>query len=72
MPVQLLFAMGVALSMVLVTWLLLSQPSWLFPGTSERGRVYMKWAGMASLGLTFVWSVILGCLLALSELTWQL
>ncbi len=72
MPIQILFAVGVELCMIVVTTLLLAQPKWLFPGTSEKGRSFMKWAGMMSMGLTFIWSVILGCLLALSELTWQL
>jgi hypothetical protein len=57
---QVLIALGVEALLILVTFVFLNAP---------RTRAALQWAGMIMLCLTFCWSVIFGCVIALTGST---
>jgi hypothetical protein len=69
---QLLGSFVIELALVSMTTFLLAQPEPLFHGLSGRVRGAITWAGMVALCVTFCWSVIVGCELALHQLTQRL
>lgn len=54
------------------TLLLLIQPRLFFNLESEKTRQVLTMSGLFLLCITFCWSVIFGCVLALHQLTFQL
>ncbi len=69
LPPQVIFATLVETGLVLLTCLLVVQPESVFRGVASEIRRSVSFAGMVSLCLTFCWSVIFGCVLALNDLT---
>ncbi len=72
MPVAVITIFAIEAGLINLTILLLVQPAFLFgshPGKKRQGRV---WLGALMLALTFLWSVVVGCVLALNEMTFQL
>lgn len=67
MPRQVLFALLIESSLIALTALLLTRPKMIFPNSSERGRLATWVGGLICLCITFCWSVVLGCILALNE-----
>ncbi len=72
MPKQVLFALSIESILLAMTILFLVQPLSLTRfGTPNRARVF-RMGGMVLLCLTFCWSVVFGCILALNEMTLRL
>jgi hypothetical protein len=72
MPKQVVVSLWIEIAMITVTMILLVQPRMFFPFRSTRARLIGNWGGMMLLCMTFCWSVILGCILALNDMTFQL
>ncbi|MCM2324189.1 MAG: hypothetical protein NDJ90_13095 [Oligoflexia bacterium] len=72
MPVQVIAAFLIEVFLILLTLLLLLQPAWIFRTQSDRGRVFTTLSGWVFLCVTFCWSVVFGCVVALNRLTFQL
>lgn len=66
---QLLGTVLIEAAMIALTTFLLVQPEPVFRGVSIRIRGAITWAGLVSLCVTFCWSVIFGCVLAIHHLT---
>jgi len=69
MPNSLAIGSGVELGLILVTSLLLAQPKWLFRSGAGKLAKKARWGGVFFLGLTFFWSVILGVILSMNNIT---
>lgn len=72
MPRQVIVSLWIEIAMITVTMILLVQPRMFFPFRTERARTAGSWAGMTLLCVTFCWSVILGCILALNDMTFKI
>jgi hypothetical protein len=69
LPPQVIFSLVVETGLVLLTCFLVVQPESVFRGVSGEIRRSVGFAGMVSLCLTFCWSVIFGCVLALNDVS---
>jgi hypothetical protein len=69
MPKQVLVSMLLEVSLILFTTILLTQPRFLFFNLSLRTRAALRASGWAMLCITFCFSVIFGCILALNATT---
>lgn len=69
---QLLFALMIETSLVMLTTILLIQPKFVFDGQSNKIRDTARVGGMFLLCITFCWSVVVGCVMALNSMTIQL
>lgn len=72
MPNQVVFAMAVETAMIIVTLLLLNQPNIFLPFRSPRVQTALRAGGLIMLSLTFCWSVILGCVITLHQMTFRI
>jgi hypothetical protein len=69
MPEKVMFALVIEAALITLTSMLLTQPSFLFRSNpSERLRLSATFGGMLMLCVTFVWSVIFGCVLVLFDM----
>ncbi len=66
---QLLGTVLIETALIAMTTFLLVQPEPVFHKLSSRVRGAVTWAGLISLCVTFCWSVIFGCVLAIHHLT---
>jgi hypothetical protein len=64
MSKQLIFAVVLEFWLVILTTMLLTQPSLVFRGHKGRPRLSVTVSGLFMLCVTFCWSVVLGCLVA--------
>ncbi|MDR3607199.1 MAG: hypothetical protein P4M08_07460 [Oligoflexia bacterium] len=69
---QIFFAGLIEVAMILVTLALLDVPNIVLPVRSAGARSTLRVTGMIMLCLTFCWSVVLGCVLALNSGTYRL
>jgi hypothetical protein len=69
---QIFVAVFIELVMIFLTLLLLDVPNLAFRFRSPGAQSAVRGAGMIMLCLTFCWSVILGCVLALNSGTYRL
>lgn len=69
MPKQVVFALIIETALILLTLLLLTQPKLMFGTQSARIRSMANAGGMILLCLTFIWSVIFGCVLAINRVS---
>ena len=67
MPKQIFFSMLIEAALVTLTVLLLVQPF-----RKKQNEVKTPFVGMILLCLTFCWSIVFGCVLALNEITFRL
>jgi hypothetical protein len=72
MPNQLLFALLVEAALITLTMILLLQPRPFFTPAADRSRNLATMSGLFVLCITFCWSVIFGCVLALHQLTFRI
>ncbi|OFZ70442.1 MAG: hypothetical protein A3K03_05825 [Bdellovibrionales bacterium RIFOXYD1_FULL_44_7] len=72
MPKQLVFVMLIEFALIMLTCILLMQPTLIFAGQSDRARSIARTGGLVFLCVTFCWSIILGCVFTLSYSTIQL
>ena len=56
-------------SLILVTTLLLTQPKWLFRTSHGKSIKSAKWGGLFFLAVTFCWSIIVGVILSVNNLS---
>lgn len=69
---QVFVAGVIEIGMILVTLTFLDVPNFLLPFKSPSARSAIKGGGLIMLCLTFCWSVVLGCVLALNSGTYRL
>lgn len=69
MSKQMLFACVLEGWLMILTVLMLTQPSFLFRFKSDQARNTVTISGALLLCLTFCWSVVLGCMIAFHKLT---
>lgn len=69
MSKQMLFALVLECWLMLLTILMLTQPSFLFRFKSDQAQNAVTISGFFLLCLTFCWSVVLGCMFAFHKLT---
>jgi len=68
MPDQsLVISLAVELVLMSATLFLLAHPRMLFKPRTDRARLMITISGLVFLCLTFCWSVIFGCVIALHE-----
>lgn len=69
MSKQMLFALVIECWLIVLTSLMLTQPSVVFRFKSQQARHAATISGYLLLSLSFCWSVILGCMIAFQQLT---
>jgi hypothetical protein len=69
---QVFFAGLVEIGMIAMTLILLDVPNFFLPFSNPTTRAVLKNGGLVMLCLTFCWSVVLGCVLALNAGTYTL
>lgn len=67
MSKQMIFALVVEGWLVLLTLLMLMQPSFVFQFKSDQAQRVVTVFGLFLLSVTFCWSVVFGCLIALNQ-----
>jgi hypothetical protein len=71
MPNSVLVAFGLESVFIFITTLALTQPKFLFRMTSPALQNLVNWVGMFLLCATFCWSVVLGIVLSMNDITLQ-
>ncbi len=69
---QIVFLLLIESALVISSLILLVQPRFVFRLQTPRSKYVATYSGMVILCLTFCWSVIFGCFLALQDLTVRL
>ena len=69
MPNSVIWVVGIELGLILVTTVLLLRPKALFKSSTAVAQSRPIWGGLVFLGLTFLWSVITGIVLAMNHFT---
>lgn len=69
MPTSVIFVFGVESALGLLTMLLLLQPQKAFGARSNRFRSAARWGGMFFLGITFCWSIVVGVVLSMNDMS---
>jgi len=73
MPRQVFFTMLIEAALVAFTVFALVQPfASLKPKQTETRSIGLQFVGLVLLCITFCWSVVFGCVLALNEITFRL
>ncbi len=72
MSPQLMVGFGVDAMLMLATVLLLTQPGPIFRSKTEAARQVTSVLGVVLLFVTFLWSILLGCVMTLSEIAIQI
>lgn len=72
MPPQVIFGFIIESALVMITVLLLARPIPARAGESNARSLKMTVVGLFFLAITFCWSVIFGCVLALHQITFRL
>jgi hypothetical protein len=68
---QLAVTLSVEAFLVFLTLFLLSEPGWMIKSKNEGTRAAFRAGGLLFLCVTFCWSFILGCILAIQRLTFH-
>jgi hypothetical protein len=72
MAPQVKIALLLESGLICFTTLLLTQPNFLFRPQSQKGRDFCRTAGLFFLCVTFCWSIVFGCILAVNSLSIRL
>lgn len=72
MPKQIMITAAIEGTLIFLTTFLLTQPTGFFKTTSEKAKTLATYSGLIFLCITFCWSVILGCLVALREFPFRI
>ena len=71
-PPQLIFALLIEAALIFATWVFLVQPGPLLPVRSDVGKGALRVWGLVLLCITFCWSVVVGCIWAIQQITLRL
>ena len=69
MPKQVLFCLLIEAALMTLTVVLLIQPQFVVKPKNKKTSEIMTYFGFGFLSLTFCWSFVLGCVLAVNQLT---
>ena len=72
MPNNLILVLAVELALIVLTTLFLFQPKSLFGIKLDRMKMTFRWGGLLLLCVTFFWSIIIGIILSMNNLTIRL
>lgn len=72
MPSTVIFSLAIELALILLTLLLLIQPKAFFRKKHDKPYTLLHWVGIVLLCLTFCWSVIVGIVLSMNELSFRI
>ncbi len=68
MPIEVMVAILVEAILVSITILLVTQPAVVFEQTAVKAKNMMMVGGFVFMCITFCWSFVLGCAIALNDL----
>ncbi len=71
MPRHILYTILIESTLVAITVIFLVQPKFILNVSSEKIQKVFTVTGLVLLCITFCWSFILGCILAISQMTIQ-
>ncbi len=69
MPGSLFLSMLIEVSLIVITWLFFAQPKILFGEWADQKRDFLRAGGVISLCIMFCWSFLVGCVLALHQMS---
>ncbi len=69
MPSSVIFVLGIEMAFIFLTTLFLIQPRMIFKKVPLPIQLLFKWCGMFFLGLTFCWSIVVGVVLSMNNLS---
>jgi len=68
---QLIVTLAVEAFLVFLTLFLLSEPGWMVKAKNEGTQAAFRAGGLLFLCVTFCWSFILGCIIAIQRITFR-
>ncbi len=72
MPNTVFLSLVVESVFIVLTNLFLVQPKIIFGQNSQKARPWLKWVGLVLLSITFCWSIVVGIVLSINEMTFRL
>jgi len=69
MPNTVILAFSVEMALIALTSLMLIQPKFIFRQKTGKLKSFFKWGGLVFLCLTFCWSIVVGIVLSMNDLS---